>query len=115
MKKILVAIGISLLVLHLQVGCGSPRRGELYGGSTAIESPLAEKGAIVFADSCNQCHPGGTAGVGPALNNKPLPGFLIKFQVRYGLGAMPAFSEDEIGPEELNALVAYLKELRRAD
>jgi mono/diheme cytochrome c family protein len=115
MKKMLVAIGISLLLFHLQVGCGSPKRGELYGGPMAIESALAEKGVKVFAVYCNQCHPGGTAGVGPALNNKPLPGFLIKFQVRHGLGAMPAFSEEEIGPQELDALVAYLKELRRAE
>lgn len=37
------------------------------------------------------------------INNKPLPGFLIKFQVRNGLGAMPAFSKEHVSPEELDA------------
>jgi mono/diheme cytochrome c family protein len=39
---------------------------------------------------CHQCHPrGGDGGLRPALNNKPVPGFLVKCQVRLGLGAMP--------------------------
>jgi mono/diheme cytochrome c family protein len=58
---------------------------------------------------CHQCHPRGEAGIGPALNNKPLPGFLIRFQIRSGLGAMPAFPERVVGNEELDVLVAYLK------
>jgi mono/diheme cytochrome c family protein len=56
--------------------------------------------------------PAGEAGLGPAINNKPLPGFLIRFQVRRGIGAMPAFSPDEISPQELENLVLFLKELR---
>lgn len=54
----------------------------------------------------------GGAGLGPAINNKPLPGWLIRFQVRHGFGAMPAFSEKEISDGELNDVVAYLKALR---
>jgi len=49
----------------------------------------------------------------PAINNKPLPGFLMKFQVRHGIGAMPAFSKRELPPDELDAVVKYLKALRR--
>ncbi|MDC4226474.1 MAG: cytochrome c [Candidatus Manganitrophus sp.] len=57
--------------------------------------------------------PEGEAGLGPALNNKPLPGWMIRFQVRHGLGAMPAFSEKEISDRELDDLViAYLKAFR---
>jgi mono/diheme cytochrome c family protein len=63
--------------------------------------------------SCHQCHPGGMAGLGPAINNKPLPGFLIKMQSRAGLGAMPGFSSSELSEEELDAVVAYLKALRK--
>jgi mono/diheme cytochrome c family protein len=51
--------------------------------------------------------------LGPAINDKPLPGFLVRLQVRSGLGAMPAFSEQDISPEELHDLVLYLKALRR--
>jgi mono/diheme cytochrome c family protein len=62
---------------------------------------------------CNQCHPGGDGGLGPSINAKPLPGFLVRLQVRAGLGAMPGFSEQDISEQELNDLVAYLKILRR--
>ena len=62
---------------------------------------------------CQQCHPGGEAGLGPALNDKPLPEFLKKFQVRHGLGTMPSFSEKEISDQQLEDLMEYLKALRR--
>lgn len=62
---------------------------------------------------CKQRHPLGDAGLGPAINNKPLPGFMIKSQVRLGAGAMPSFSKEEINGEELDDLVEYLKALRR--
>ena len=51
--------------------------------------------------------------MGPALNDKPLPRFLIHLQVRNGLGTMPSFSPDEIDDGELHDLIAYLKALRR--
>jgi mono/diheme cytochrome c family protein len=66
----------------------------------------------VFNAHCDQCHPGGEAGLGPALNNKPLPPFLMKIQVRRGLGAMPGFSEKLISDRELDNLIAYTKALR---
>jgi mono/diheme cytochrome c family protein len=70
-------------------------------------------GERVFMAQCQQCHPGGAAGLGPAINNKPLPAFLIRYQVRRGLGAMPEFDEAVISDADLDALVAYLQELRR--
>jgi mono/diheme cytochrome c family protein len=61
---------------------------------------------------CDQCHPRGEAGLAPAINNKPLPAFLMKLQVRQGLGAMPSFSKDDIRDAELENIVAYLQALR---
>jgi mono/diheme cytochrome c family protein len=72
-----------------------------------------DRGALSFDRHCSACHPGGEAGLGPALNNKPLPGFLIRFQVRHGLGAMPKFPERLIPGPELDDLVHYVKALRR--
>lgn len=63
---------------------------------------------------CHQCHPGGEAGLGPALNDKALPEFLKKFQVRHGLGAMPSFSDEKISSNQLEDLMEYLKALRRS-
>ncbi len=95
-------------------GCGTARRG------AAVTEPQQQTvqvrlGERVFDATCNGCHPGGTAGIGVALNNKPLPGWLIRFQVRNGVGAMPAFSEEAVSAAELDALVAYLQWLRRLD
>lgn len=62
---------------------------------------------------CHQCHPGGEAGLGPALNNTRYPDFVFRWQVRGGYGAMPAYSEEEISEEELDQILTYLKTLRR--
>jgi mono/diheme cytochrome c family protein len=91
--------------------CGSPRRGEPLVGALALRGEPA-RGEQVFMQQCHACHPGGESGLGPALNNKPLPGFALRMQVRWGVGAMPGFSRDEIAPDDLDALVAYLEALR---
>lgn len=92
--------------------CGSARRGVPLTGHGEPPTAELQLGQRVFARYCHQCHPGGAGGLGPALNNKPLPGWLIKFQVRNGLGAMPAFPSRVLPGEELNAMVRYLKWLR---
>jgi mono/diheme cytochrome c family protein len=94
------------------VGCGSPRRGEPITSPLRISDPVVERGREVFARNCYPCHPGGAGGLGPALNNKALPAFAIRFQVRHGMGVMPAFSEKEISPDQLDALIVYMKALR---
>jgi mono/diheme cytochrome c family protein len=114
-----MVIGIVILVLlsfapFLLAGCGSVRRDVPASEPVAVEKELVEQGQKVFMTYCHQCHPGGNAGVGPALNNKPLPGFLIKLQVRQGFGAMPAFSEETIDEFKLEALITYLFRLRNA-
>lgn len=102
----------SVLLCLLAAGC-SARRGEPVAGPLRATSPEVARGEVAFDEHCSHCHPGGEKGLAPAINNKPLPGFLIKFQVRHGMGAMPAFSDKEIKDEELDALVRYLKVLRR--
>lgn len=79
-----------------------------------ISSSTIAQGRLIFQRHCHQCHPGGEGGLGPALNNKPLPAFLVKTQVRLGLGAMPEFHQQQLSPEELDQLTAYLRELRKA-
>lgn len=95
------------------LACRSPRRGEPIVGPLPVDSEKIARGEVVFNQSCTYCHPGGEGGLGPALNDKPAPGFLMKTQVRLGLGAMPSFSKHEVPPEDLDALVAYLLKLRR--
>ena len=96
----------------LAAGCGSVRRSEALDGPMRIRDADVERGRVVFAQHCHKCHPGGEPGLGPGLNDKPLPQFLMRFQVRHGLGAMPSFSDDEISDGDLDRLIRYLKARR---
>lgn len=108
MMRWLALVGLAVLL----TACGTARRGIPVAGPMEIPSEQVAVGERVFMKNCNSCHPRGEGGVGPAINNKPLPGFLIAFQVRHGLGAMPDFDEEQISDHELDAVVAYLKYLR---
>lgn len=107
-------LGAAFLILLLLSYCGSARRGAPIYAPLNSSSPAIAQGEVVYMAYCNKCHPGGAAGLGPAINNKPLPGFLMRFQVRNGLGVMPAFKEELISDQELDNLIAYLQELRKA-
>lgn len=109
-SKMAFAIG----VIALSTACHSVRRGEPIVGAMQLNTKQ-ERGRIVFQQRCHQCHPNGEAGLGPALNNKPAPVFLMKAQVRLGLGAMPRFGEHTISKGELDDLMAYVIALRKAD
>jgi len=96
-------------------GCGSVRRGEPIVGPLSSSDPAVQHGKIVFARQCYACHPGGEGGLGPGLNDKPLPVFAMKLQVRTGIvgfGVMPSFNEHKIPSEDLDDLMKYLKALR---
>ncbi len=101
-------------VVVAALGCGSARRGTPTQTPFEPEQEEIVLGRRVFMEYCNSCHPGGEGGLGPAINNKPLPAWLIRFQVRRGLGVMPAFSDDVISDEELRSVSRYLVRLRRS-
>ncbi len=100
-----------VLSAWLLAGCAG-RRSEPLRGSLDTSDPRIAHGQTVYMVECEKCHPGGDAGLGPSLNNKPLPGFLVRFQARHGLGAMPAFGKDELPSADLEDVAAYLKALR---
>lgn len=66
-------------------------------------------GEKVFMMHCQKCHPGGEAGLGPSINANPAPQFIKRFQMRHGLGVMPAFKKDEISKSDLRDISKYLK------
>jgi mono/diheme cytochrome c family protein len=91
-------------------GCATARRRPPLGPAPALTGQAAD-GQVAFMEKCNRCHPGGEAGLGPSLNDKPFPNFLKRFQVRHGLGVMPHFEKDELSDPQLNAILDYLKAL----
>ena len=106
------ALLISAIAAAFILSACSARRGEPLVGARTGADPRVERGRIVFMQHCHKCHPGGEAGLGPAINDKPLPEFLMKTQVRVGLGAMPSFHRQQINDEDLDHLIRYLKALR---
>jgi hypothetical protein len=61
-----------------------------------------------------EMHPAAEAGPGPALSNNPAPGFVKRFQVRHGLGAMPAFKNDVISKEDVKDIMHYLRSVKHS-
>ena len=107
MAGALVVIGAGLYA-----GCQRSYPGGRLQDEIADLTPRQTIGQQVYMRHCNQCHPGGGAGLGPSINSKPLPSFAIKAQVRNGGGAMPPFDEPKISDQNLTAIVDYLDRLR---
>ena len=96
------------------VGCGSdPRVPNAIPPQELRQQPRLAEGQRAFMQNCNQCHPGGSGGVGPALNDKKLPPFLVKLKVRHNLGVMPKFPEEVLPDAQLDDIVAYLRFIRQ--
>lgn len=106
-------LAVVAVLVVFALACGSARKVPPVASPVELTSETLVTGHHEFMEYCHQCHPHGESGLAPAINDKPLPGFLIKFQVRNGLGAMPAFPEEVISDEELDAIVEYLKQLRQ--
>jgi mono/diheme cytochrome c family protein len=100
------------LVAAQSIACGSARRGEPIAGPVSL-SAREQQGQVLFMHDCNQCHPGGDAATGPAINNKPLPRAVMKLQIRKGvLGTMPAFSEAELSDPQVELILDYMEALQ---
>ena len=99
----------SVIAAAFAVSCSSrvsePVKQEVFDpGSTSVQN-----GEVIYMQHCQKCHPGGEAGLGPAINSNPAPQFVKRFQVRHGLGVMPAFPKETISREDLRDLSSFLK------
>jgi mono/diheme cytochrome c family protein len=92
--------------------CGPSRRSEAILGPPPLKTPREKQGEVLFMRFCHQCHPSGSGGLGPGLNNKPAPAAAIRLQIREGLGAMPAFGKEEIKDAEVDAIIDYMMVMR---
>lgn len=108
-KSAFVLPAAIFVMATIAINCSTRRSLPLAG---PLELTALEKsGEKVFMEHCQRCHPHGEAGLGPAIN--PAPAFGKRFQIRHGLGAMPAFDEALISDKELDQVVSYLKAVRK--
>jgi len=71
-------------------------------------------GEQIFIRTCNTCHPGGQAGMGPTLENmaKDFPNDAgLKAYIRHGKGIMPGQPKDVLNEQEMDNLIGYLRGL----
>lgn len=108
---------ISLLLIALLFGlrlssCSAPKIILL---AEEVEMPTKDlrQGRALFNEYCATCHPGGMGGLGLGIINKPLPGSLIRFQIRNGIGVMPAFNESMLTDEQVENISDYIVYLRK--
>lgn len=111
-RVITVFVVGTLVIAGIGGGCGRSQRGEPQGPEVRPDNPTEARGERLFGRFCYQCHPGGAGGLGPALNDKPLPEAAIRIQIRQGVGAMPAFDGDLLTDDEVAAIAKYVQELR---
>jgi mono/diheme cytochrome c family protein len=100
-RRLLAALGSLPAAGALVAGCLTGPHAPRFGD--------AERGRVVFLHHCDRCHPGGGAGLGPALGRKGLPITAFKSLVRLGASNMPAFSKDQISESQLDDLVAFVR------
>ena len=119
MKSVSVAAAVAVIacVAAATSACltSAGRRGEPFAPPFVASNPAVVRGELLFARHCDQCHPGGEAGLGPAINNDPTPAVAIKAQVRLGVGAMPGFTESRLSASELDDLVSFVLAFRRSE
>lgn len=94
--------------------CSAPKTAP-YAEPINLPSEELENGRILFSQHCITCHPGGKSGLGPSIINKPLPKFLIRFQIRNGIGVMPAFGEEVLTDQQVERIAEYVVFLRKKD
>lgn len=109
--SVIIRIAV-VLALAVMAACGPARRGVPFGPPLQL-TEQERQGEQLFMAQCHHCHPGGAAGLGPAINNKPLPGAAMHLQIRKGMGTMPAFPESLLSNAEVEAIVAYLNKLQQ--
>jgi mono/diheme cytochrome c family protein len=108
-KVLLMSVGILVMLSMLYASCIMRRSEPVTGKDFSPATASIADGERLYMVHCQKCHPGGEAGLGPAINPNPAPSFIKRFQVRHGLGVMPSFKRDEISKKDLHNISKYMK------
>lgn len=101
---------VPVFLVGFQWSCSAPEK-TLYAAPSAVPEEFV-MGQKLFDQYCAVCHPGGTTGLAPGIINKPLPEFLISFQIRNGIGLMPSFGEDVLSDAQVESITDYIEYLK---
>ena len=112
MRPALVVAGIGLALI---AACTPFQRPDSSIGPMRMSDASVKAGERLYNMHCYKCHAMGTGGLGPSLNDKPLPRFLIRMQIRYGFGVMPEFKEDELSDQQVEEIIDYVVAMRHHD
>lgn len=99
----------AVLAVVLALGCAwTARYSEAADADGRLQTASLQRGALVFRQQCQQCHPGGPDTVATGSDGRPLPPALLALQVRRGFGRMPAVPATTLDDGALTALVDFL-------
>ena len=98
----------------LLAACGAEQRIEPEAPEVIPATRDETRGKHLFQKFCYQCHPGGSQGLGPALDDKPLAEAAIRTQIRVGAGSMPSFNEEWLTDDQVAEIAEYVTTLHDA-
>jgi mono/diheme cytochrome c family protein len=107
MKKLIVVL--TLFTVVIVASCVMRKSEPVTQKEFVAEDERTANGEKMYMIHCQKCHPAGEAGLGPAINSNPAPGFVKRFQMRHGLGVMPPFKKEEITREDLKDISRYMR------
>jgi mono/diheme cytochrome c family protein len=108
-------LDLVLLLIYAasMISCASRRSEPVKQKEFIPRSQEIANGERLYMYFCQKCHPAGEAGLGPSVNANPAPQFVNRFQVRHGLGVMPAFNQEEISTAGLRDISKFMKAWKR--
>lgn len=98
----------------LLAACGGEQRIEAEAPDVIPATRDETHGKHLFQKFCYQCHPGGSQGLGPALDDRPLAEAAVRTQIRVGVGSMPSFDEDWLSDDQVAEIAEYVTTLHKA-
>lgn len=107
MKKTFIILSLIIVA----ASCARRHSEPITGSTVDYRNARIVHGHALYDQYCQKCHPSGEAGLGPDAVNKP--GFARRFQVRHGLGVMPAFKKNVISKADLKDMMVYMNDLHR--
>jgi mono/diheme cytochrome c family protein len=103
-----------VVAVLLLAACGAPQEAIVPETQEVIPATRDEThGKHLFLRFCYQCHPGGSQGLGPALDDRPITKATIRAQIRAGTGKMPAFNDEWLTDDQVAEIAEYVTTLHR--